>query len=485
MKQSVAHCTEPLATGGALGVGVAALGTRALIAISPAELPRMHEIGLDGGALLFALGVTAVVGVVVGVVPALLASRRGIGALVRARSSRIAGGDRRIRRGLVVAEVVLAVVLLVNGGLLLRSLDRLLAVDPGFDGTQTLTMQVQTVGNRFDDGRATHRFFAEALAAVRGVPGVETAAFTSQLPLSGDMDTYGVHLEARPAAHEQEDGSALRYAVTPEYFDAMRIPLLRGRQLTPADDTASAHVVLVNERFAQQAFGATDPLGQRLRLGATDQPWTTIVGIVGNVKQSSLDAEPEAAVYLPTVQSYFADPALWLVVRTRGNAASLARSIEAAIHTVDAQPVTRIATMESRLDAATAQQRMMLRIFQLFGVAALLLAAIGVYGVQAGGVAERTNEIGVRAALGATRGRIVTLVLSEGLALAAAGVAIGLLLGASASGIIASMLYGISRFDLPTYLAVAVLLVAMVAFASTLPAWRATQVDPSTALRGE
>jgi putative ABC transport system permease protein len=362
---------------------------------------------------------------------------------------------------------------------------RLLGVDPGFDAGHVVTMQVQAVGPRFDDERATHRFFDEALDAVRAVPGVASAAFTSQLPLSGDLDKYGVHLEARPGPYSQADGSALRYAVTPDYFDAMRIPLLHGRLLEPADDSASTHVLVVNERFAQQAFGDSDPLGQRLRLGAADQPWATIVGIVGDVKHSSLDGGAEAAIYLPTVQSYFADRARWLVVRARGDAARLVPAIRAAVWAVDEQPVVRAATMASRLEEATAQRRMMLRILQLFGIAALLLAAIGVYGVQAGGVAERTNEIGVRSALGATRGTIITLVLREGLAITALGLGIGVLLAASASSAIASLLFGVSRFDLLTYLGVAVLLLTMAAIASTIPAWRAARVDPSTALRRE
>jgi len=474
------------ATGGVAGMAVAQLGVRALVALSPAELPRVNSIGVDGPVFAFGLGITTLIGLVVGLIPALRASRNEPQIALQESSQRTVGGHRRTRSALVVVEVALALVLLVSSGLLLRSLQLLFAVAPGFDASRLLTMQVQTYGRRYDDDATCNRFFAQALEAVRNVPGVSAAAFTSQLPLSGDADVYGVQFENASDPNDVEP--AFRYGVAPGYFETMGIPLRRGR-LFNAQDAAGLPMrpVLINESLAKRRYPGQDPIGQRIRFGgAPNRPWDIIVGVVGDVKQTSLAVSQSDAVYVTTAQWLWADGTQWLVVRTRGDAAALAPAVRQAIWSVDKdQPVVRVATMEGLLAASAAQRHFALILFETFALVALMLAGAGIYGVLSGSVAERTREIGVRLALGATNQSILALVIRQGMTLTGIGVAFGLAGAAAASQAIAAMLFGVSSLDPVTYLAVIVLLAAMSVIACGVPALRAMRVDPIVALRYE
>jgi len=472
--------------GGALGLVVARLGVGTLLALGPLGLPRAGAIGVDAAAFAFALGVATAVGLGVGLIPAMHASRGDLRGGLQQASRRAAGGHQWTRQALVVAEVALALVLLAGAGLLFRSLQRLFAVDAGFDASHVLTMQVQTSGHRFDDDRATHEFFAQALEAVRRVPGVRDAAFTSQLPLTGDVDTYGVHFESSPNDNPQEDHGAFRYAVTPGYVETISIPLRRGRLLDAHDGAGAPGAVLINESFARRKFPGGDPIGQRVRVGPNDGPWTTIVGVVGDVRQMSLDVSAADAVYVTTAQWRFADRALWLVVRTLGDHTALAPAIKNAIWSVDKeQPIVRVASMDSLLAASAAERRFALVLFEAFALVALALAATGIYGVLSGSVAERTREIGVRSALGASRADILALVVGQGMTLAGLGALIGLGGAVAASGALVTLLFGVSRLDPTTYAGVVALLLAVSGMACALPAWRAARVDPSITLRAE
>ena len=391
------------------------------------------------------------------------------------------------RRVLVVSEVALALVLLVSAGLLLRSLQRLFAIDPGFDGSHVLTMQVQEYGHRYDKDEVRDRFFTEALEAVRRVPGVTEAAFTSQLPLSGDFESYGVEFESKPGDISE---AALRYAVSPAYFEAMRIPLRRGRLLDERDTTGAPLAVVISESFAKRKFAGQDPIGKRVRVGPSighaDQPWYTIVGVVGDVKQTSLALNESDAFYTTRTQWAWVDNVQSLVVRTRGDAAALAPAIRSAIWSVDKdQPIVRVATMDNLLAASEAQRRFALMLFAAFALVALVLAATGIYGVLSGSVAERMREIGVRSALGASRTNILALVIRQGMTLTAIGIAIGLVGAAAASQAVVSLLYGVSRLDPVTYVGVIVLLGGVALGACGIPAWRAAKVDPASTLRAE
>lgn len=472
--------------GGGFGMIVAHFGVRGVVALSPPGLPRMNAIRVDGTVFVFALAITTLIGLAVGLIPALHTFRGDLHLDMQRGSPRTAGGHQLTRRALVVSEVAIAIVLLVSAGLLLRSLERLFAIDPGFDASHLLTMQVQSSGHRFDDDSARDRFFIQALEAVRQVPGVTAAAFTSQLPLSGDLESYGVQFAADPNDSE----AALRYAVNPTYFEAMHIPLRKGRLLDERDVAGGPGVVLISESFANRKFPGQDPIGQRVRVGPdiarSDRPWSTVVGVVGNIKQTSLALSESDAFYTTSTQWSWVDRAQSLVVRTLGDAASLTPSIEKAIWSIDKnQPIVRVATMESLLATSEAERHFVLILFEAFGVVALALAATGIFGVLSGSVTERTREIGVRAALGATRGDILALVIREGMTLTALGLAIGVSGAIVASNALVTLLFGVSRLDPVTYLGVIALLGGISVLACGVPAWRAAQVDPSITLRAE
>jgi putative ABC transport system permease protein len=472
------------AIGGGIGVVAAAIGVRALVAASPTALPRASAITVDGSVVAFALAFITIIGVLVGLVPALHASRQSqIGA---PQGSRYTGGHHAIRHAFVVAEVALALVILVSAGLLFRSVERLFAVPAGFVADNRITMQVQTSGRRYDDPKVTRAFFASALDAVRQVPGVVSAGFTSQLPLSTNSDAYGVHFESVPTLESNEDRGATRYAVTPDYFETLGIPLRQGRLLEAHDMEGAPLAVLLNESYAKRRFPNQDPVGQRLHIGPDSGPWYTIVGIVGDVKQMSLAVSRGDAVYVTTSQWPYTDNVLSLVVHTERDAAALIPAIQRAIWSVDRdQPITRVATMESLLDASAAERRFALTLFEVFGIVALALAAFGTYGVLSGSVTERTREIGVRSALGASRRNILGLVVRQGLSLTALGVVIGLAGAVAASQAIVSLLFGTSPLDPMTYVSVIAILLAVSAIACWLPAWRAAWVDPAITLRSE
>lgn len=487
VKQLLTESLLLAAIGGALGMLVAEAGVRALVALSPPGLPRVNAIALDHAVFIFALGITTLTGLIVGSVPALHASRSGPQMGLQQSSRRTAGGYQFARGTLVVSEVALALMLLVSAGLLLRSLVRLVAIDPGFASSHMLTMQVQESGHRFDDDKARDRFFTQALEAVRQVPGVSSATFTSQLPLSGDFEVYGVQFELKP---DDNSEAAYRYAVSPSYFETMHIPLLRGRLLNERDRAGAPVAILISESFAKRMFPGQDPIGRRVRAGPdrgqADRRWDTIVGVVGDVKQTSLALNEPDAFYTTTTQWAWVDNVQSLVIRARGDAGALAPAIRSAIWSVDKdQPILRVATMDSLLAQSEAERRFALILFEAFALVALVLAAIGMYGVLSGGVTERTREIGIRAALGASRGNILALVVRQGMTLAGLGIAIGLGGAAVASQALTTLLFGVSHLDPVTYLGVIALLLAVSAAACWIPAWRAAQVDPSITLRAE
>lgn len=485
IRQTLAESLLLTAIGGVLGMAVGELGVRALLALSPFGLPRADAIRVDSSVYAFGLGITSLVGFVVGLVPALQASHSDPHDALRQSSRTTTGGHQVTRRMLVVTEVALALVLLVGAGLLLRSIENLFAIDPGFDSTHLLTMQVQESGRRFNDDSVRARFFTQALEEVRKVPGVTAAAFTSQLPLSGDFAVYNMQLES----HRNDNSEGLlQYAVSPAYFDTMKIPLKGGRMLDEGDRAGAPTAVLISESFARRKFPNQTPIGQRVRVGAgvghADRSWATIVGVVGDVKQTSLTISASDAFYTTMTQWDWVDHAQSLVVRTRGDAAALTPAIRNAIWSVDKdQPIIRIATMDALLARSQAERHFALTLFEVFGIVALILAAVGIYGVLSGSVAERMPEIGVRTALGASRRDILVLILRQGMTLTGIGVVIGLGGAVTASQVIISMLYGVSRFDPVTYFGVIALLAGVSGIACWMPAWRAAKVDPSITLR--
>lgn len=472
--------------GGLLGIVIAEIGVRALVALSPAGLPRVGAISVNGGAFAFCLGITTLVGLLVGFAPAVQTCRDDPqGALQRGSVRTTAGGLQRTRQVLVISEVALSVMLLVGAGLLLRSLTHLFAVDPGFDSEHLLTMQVQESGRRFGDDRVRAQFFNEVLEAVRQVPGVTAAAFTTQLPLSGDLTVYGVQFESDPNGSSE---GVLQYATSPGYFDAMRIPLKAGRLLDEGDRAGTPGVVLISESLAKRKFPNQNPVGQRVRIGLdaghSERPWATIVGVVGDAKQASLEVSAPDAFYTSMTQWFWVDTAQSLVVRTNDNPANLAQAIKNAIWSIDKdQPIVRVATMDSLVAESQVERHFALMLFEMFGMVALVLAAVGIYGVLSSYVAERIREIGVRSALGASRQDILFWIFRRGMSLTGLGILIGLAGAVATSQAITSMLYGVSRFDWITYVGVSVLLAGVSGIACVLPAWSAAKIDPSITLR--
>ncbi len=471
--------------GGAIGVALASVSVGALIAAAPTGMPRVHAIAVDWPVLFSALVLTTFTGIVVGLLPALQASGQDSLA-IDLGTTRVVGGRRRmLRSGLVAAQLAFALVLLIGSGLLVRSMQRLLAGSPGFDASGVVTMQLQVSPRRYTDAGAARQFFDEVREAVQRVPRVTQAALTSQLPMSGDHEAYGVTLESPPETAPSDRRDIFRYAVSPEYLELMRIPVRIGRTLTSADREDAPWAVVVNESFARRYLGEGNPIGQRLWIGPTDGQPYSVVGVVGDVKQLSLAGDVPDAVYTTAAQWRFEELTMSLVVRGTADAEAIVPLLREAIWSVDRdQPVVRIATMESLVASTAAERRFILLLFQVFALAALVLTMAGIYGMMAGLVTERTRELGLRAAVGASASQIVGLVLAFGARVTGIGLAAGVTGAVLGTRLMRSMLYGVSHLDVVTY-GTAVLVVAVMAtIACAVPALRAARIDPAGALRG-
>lgn len=469
--------------GGLLGFLLAHLGVTMLVALSPASLARVDAVGLDGTALAFALGLTTLVGVAFGLVPGLHRSAS------RPQHMREAGPglsrkNRTSRRTLVVAQVAMAVVLLVGTGLILRSTQRLFSVPLGFQPTQVVVLQVHATGLPSGDG-ATHGFFDRALDAVGSVPGVVSAAMTSQLPLSGDADVYGVTL-ADGNDVEGANGPAYRYAVSPGYLETMGTRVRRGRALAATDVPEAPPVAVVSQRLASRLFGEGNPIGRVIQVGPPRPDGYTIVGVVDDVKQTSLSEQDLDGVYIPARQWHWADRVRWMTVRVAGDPVEVLPSIRDAIWSVDGdQPVVGAQPMGTLVTQSEDRRRFVLMVMFAFALAATALAIIGLYGVMSGMVAERLPEMGLRAALGAPRERIVGLVFRQGMMMTAAGVALGVLGAAAAGRSLETLLFQVSTLDAVTYLTVSALLVVAAGIACIVPATQAARADPARTLKAD
>lgn len=471
-----------LALGGALGgLGLAAVGIELLVA-NAGGLPRIALVRLDGETLALALALTLPVTVLGGVGPALLVAGRGVAGLA-SRSVTHSRARRRVTSFLVVAEIALAVVLLTGAGLLVRSLGRVLAVDPGFRPDHLLTLEIDASGPRYRDDASRWQMQGRVLEAVRAVPGVVAVGFANQIPLGGNFDRYGVLIETKPLDNPEDAPPADRYAVSPDYLAAMGIPVLRGRGFTPADRRSEPPVALINRNFAERSWPGESPIGQRIQVGGLG--WRTIVGIVGDVRHTGLDTEQSAQFYVPSVQWAWADNGA-LVVRAAGDPASLAAAVRGAVWSVDSElALSQLATGDDLVATATRQRRLLMRLFEVFGLTALLLAAAGIYGLLSRSVAERTRELGIRMALGAERSTVLGLVVGRGARLTALGLGLGFGGALLSTRLLRQVLFQVEPTDPATLLAVAALLSAVAVGTCLLPALRATRVDPVGALRSE
>jgi putative ABC transport system permease protein len=474
------------ALGSFLGLLLAAWGIEVLRRLAPPDLPRLSEISLNGPVFLWTLGILLLTGVLLGLAPALHASKPDLNSSLQ-ESGRTTGGlkGNRVRRVLVISEVALALLLLVGAGLMIRSSMRLQQVNPGFERKNLLTLNIALPRQKYLKGQA-NLFFDQLLERIARLPGVEYAGGVDPLPMSGSDSSTGVLIEGQPIVPSADRPEAGERSVTPGYFQAMRIPLLEGRQFTEQDRADAPYVVVVNEALAHRFFPGQRPLGKRLGLedDAGKLLWAEIIGVVGNVKHRSLDAEIKPELYEPYHQS--PRNFMSLVVRTAVEPSSMIAAIREQVLFLDRdQPVFEIRTMEELLSKSLAQSRFIMLLLGIFSALAMALAAVGIYGVMAYFVTRRHKEIGIRMALGAQKSDVLKLVLVEGMGLAVIGVALGLAASFALTRIIANLLFGIGPTDPATLIGVSFLLTSVAFLACWIPARRASRADPIVTLRAE
>jgi len=476
--------------GGVLGVLLAMFGTSWLVSLAPSDIPRIEQVRLDPPVLAFALGLSLLTSILFGLIPAWSAAKTDLQTDLK-NGGRGSFGltSRRLHHALVVTDVALAMVLLAGAGLMIRSITRLLDVPSGMSPENVLTMKVSLFGPEYlgsDSSALILSNFRQALERVTSLPGVNSAGAVSQLPLGGDFDMYGVRIKDKPVANPEDAPSAFRYGVTPGYIETMKIPVRRGRSITAQDQEKSQPIVLINELFAARIWPGEDPLGKMVQVGSPEKPWRTVVGVVGDVRHEGLDGPPKFQLYLPEAQWSDPDGSMVLVVRTNSNPTAITGAVREAIWSVSRNVlITDIAPMDKVIGASVQQRRFPTVVLGLFAVTALLLAALGLYGVMAYAVTQRTPELGVRIALGARTGEVLRLVISQGLYLVGVGLAVGLLGALALRSLIKGLLFNVQASDPLTLVLVAVVLVVVAFLACYIPARRATKIDPLVALRYE
>jgi putative ABC transport system permease protein len=471
--------------GGGLGLFLSYWGVRLLVAFSPADIPRVEEVSVDGQALLWTVTFSLLAGLLAGLAPALQTSQPNMGEVLKesGRSANAGVRHQRMRGLLVVAEVALTLLLLTGAGLLLKSFMRLQNVDPGFDPQNVLTMRIALPGYRYSGEEQFAKFSAELLARVKNVPGVAAAALSTALPLSQVESAMSFRVDGRPGPPPGSEPIANWRSVSPDYFRALGTPLLSGRAFTERDVKDAPGVVIVNESMARSAFPGGDALGQRLIVGMDSKP-REIIGVVGDVRHSALKEEPKPELYVPYLQA--PKGAFTLAVRTTVEPESLTASVTNAVQSVDKdQPVYNVKTLEQFRSASLAQSRFNAYALSIFAAIALVMAAVGIYGVMAYSVTQRTREMGIRIALGAQPGDVLRLVVRQGMVLALLGIVVGLAASLALTRVMSGLLYGVAATDLLTFVTVSAALALIALTATYLPARRATRVDPMIALRYE
>ena len=475
--------------GAGLGLLLARLGMTALLRLAPSDLPRLGDARVDGIALLVTIGVALATGLLFGLLPVVQAGQHDVASALRAgsRGARTRQTANRMRRAIVVAEVALAVTLLVGAGLLLRSFQRLLTVDPGFRPEGALTFRVSLPERNYPSDTAVRNFVNALDARLHAIPGVRFAGMSNALPLDGSDFTISFQVRGRAPLPETQQPDAQIITVTPAFFPAMEMRAARGRLFDRNDRVGAPQVAVISREFGTRYFPNEDPLGKYIDLG-----WRvdgvrrggTIVGVLDDVKQRALDQAAPPALYLPIDQA--ARPSLRIVLRTTVEPTSVTNAVRAAVKEIDRElPVFAVRPLEQYVASAIGPPRFYATIVGLFAGVALTLAAIGLYGVIAYAVSQRTHELGVRVALGATREHISRMVVGQGLFLTLSGAMVGVAAALALSRVIGSLLFGVSAADPLTFAGVLLLLLVVAALASYVPARRAARIDPLVAMRGE
>ncbi|HEV2149543.1 MAG TPA: ABC transporter permease [Longimicrobiaceae bacterium] len=468
--------------GGALGVLLARWGVDVLRAFIPEELPYWVRFDLDGRVLAFTAAVSVATGILFGLAPALRASRADLQGALKDGTRGSGARQGRLRGALVVSEVALSLVLLVGAMLMVRSFLELRGADPGLDASGVLTTRLNLAGDRYASREQRARFAAEAVARLEGLPQVERAAAVSDLPLSGNVTSHTFEVEGQPSETGRRPSAVYR-PVTAGFFQVLGIPVVRGRGLSPHEVDANAPVMVVNETFARQHFSGADPIGWRVRTGS-DEPWFTVVGVSRDVREHKVHEPAGPTMYVPFPDG--APRGVTLALRTRGEPALAAAAVRAEMERIDpGLALFDMRTMREVMSLSFWDRGLFGGLFGVFAALALVLAAVGIYGVMAYAVASRAHEIGVRMALGARAPDVVRMVVRQAAMLAGLGVGIGLLAALGATRVLAGMLYGVTATDPATFLLVPLVLGGVALLAAWVPARRAARVDPMVALRAE
>jgi putative ABC transport system permease protein len=489
IRQFLIESTLLALTGGVFGLLIAFWGIDALRAVLPEDVPRLEQIGIDRAVLLFTFSVSFATGLLLGLVPALQATKPDLVESLKEGAQSVTGGRHRnrVRSLLVVVEVALALVLLIGAGLMMKSFWRLREVRPGFDPRGVLTMQLTLPETKYEESQSQALFFQSLLERLQSVPGIKSAGLATSPPLVDDSRTDLTIEGQEPLAYGDEQ-TASYGSVSPGYFSTMGIPVVKGRAFTDEDREGSTPVIIVSSAFANRFFAGQDPLGKRIKQGGPedeDSPWMTIVGIVGDIHHYGLSSDVSSEMYMPLAQRPQAE--MTLVVRSASaNPISLLPVIRREVEAIDKdQPVYGVKTMEHLLSDSVASERLSVTLLGLFAALAFLLACVGIYGVISYSVTQRTHEIGVRIALGASTSDILKLVVGQGMKMVVVGLALGLIASFALTRVMASLLFQVSATDPATFILVSLMLAGVAFFASFIPARRATRVDPMIALRYE
>jgi putative ABC transport system permease protein len=472
--------------GGALGLLLAFWLVDVMVAFSPASTPRLNEVAIDKTVLGFTLLVAIATGIVFGLVPALQTTRPDFGhSLKEGKGTDAASGGKRVRSALVVAEVALALMLLIGAGLLIKSFANLLNVDPGFNPSNVLTLQLSLPRTRYPEGKQVFAFYADLIGRIKSLPGVESVGAGSSLPLVGPNTDADFQIEGRPAPPPGEETIAWYSLVTSDYFQTMGMRIMSGRSFNERDHADSPYVIIISETTARRYWPGEDPVGKHILTGSSNKPdRREIVGVVRDVKHFGIDADVRPTMYYPHAQV----PArlMTVTVRTTADPTSLAATARSQVWSIDKElSVSNISNMKEIVSTSIAQPRLIMLLLGAFAALALILAAVGIYSVIAYAVTQRTREIGIRMALGAQAADVLKLIVGQGMLLTVTGVAVGLAGAFALTRFMQSFLYEVDAFDPVTFAAISLLLVSVALLACYIPARRAAKVDPMIALRHE